>query len=53
MEFLVSAASTSKTSLDQYFQKAPTGCRDLIVVNAKPEPVGLVDSQDLTKLKIM
>jgi hypothetical protein len=26
---------------------------DLIVVNAKHEPVGLVDSQDLLKLKIM
>jgi arabinose-5-phosphate isomerase len=26
---------------------------DLIVVNAKKEPVGLVDSQDLPKLKIM
>jgi arabinose-5-phosphate isomerase len=26
---------------------------DLIVVNAKQEPVGLVDSQDLPKLKIM
>jgi arabinose-5-phosphate isomerase len=26
---------------------------DLIVVNAKLEPVGLVDSQDLPKLKIM
>jgi arabinose-5-phosphate isomerase len=26
---------------------------DLIVVNAKHEPVGLVDSQDLPKLKIM
>ena len=26
---------------------------DLIVVNAKREPVGLVDSQDLPKLKIM
>ncbi len=26
---------------------------DLIVVNAKDEPVGLVDSQDLPKLKIM
>ena len=26
---------------------------DLIVVNAKNEPVGLVDSQDLPKFKIM
>ncbi len=26
---------------------------DLIVVNVKREPVGLVDSQDLPKLKIM
>jgi arabinose-5-phosphate isomerase len=26
---------------------------DLIVVNAKQQPVGLVDSQDLPKLKIM
>jgi arabinose-5-phosphate isomerase len=26
---------------------------DLIVVNAKNEPVGLVDSQDLPKLKMM
>jgi arabinose-5-phosphate isomerase len=26
---------------------------DLIVVNAKNEPVGLIDSQDLPKLKIM
>ena len=26
---------------------------DLIVVNAKREPVGLVDSQDLPKLKLM
>jgi arabinose-5-phosphate isomerase len=26
---------------------------DLIVVNAKNEPVGMVDSQDLPKLKIM
>ncbi len=26
---------------------------DLIVVNAKKEPVGLIDSQDLPKLKIM
>ncbi len=26
---------------------------DLIVVNAKHEPVGLVDSQDLPKLKLM
>jgi arabinose-5-phosphate isomerase len=26
---------------------------DLIVVNAKNEPVGLVDSQDLPKLKIV
>jgi len=26
---------------------------DLIVVNSKKEPVGLVDSQDLPKLKIM
>jgi arabinose-5-phosphate isomerase len=26
---------------------------DLIVVNAKNEPVGLVDSQDLPKLKLM
>ena len=26
---------------------------DLIVVNAKREPVGLVDSQDLPKLKIV
>jgi arabinose-5-phosphate isomerase len=26
---------------------------DLIVVNEKREPVGLVDSQDLPKLKIM
>jgi arabinose-5-phosphate isomerase len=26
---------------------------DLIVVNAKGEPVGLVDSQDLPKLKLM
>ena len=26
---------------------------DLIVVNAKSEPVGLVDSQDLPKLKLM
>jgi arabinose-5-phosphate isomerase len=26
---------------------------DLIVVNARQEPVGLVDSQDLPKLKIM
>jgi arabinose-5-phosphate isomerase len=26
---------------------------DLIVVNAKKEPVGMVDSQDLPKLKIM
>ena len=26
---------------------------DLIVVNAKQEPVGLVDSQDLPKLKII
>ena len=26
---------------------------DLIVVNAKREPVGLVDSQDLPKLKMM
>jgi arabinose-5-phosphate isomerase len=26
---------------------------DLIVVNTKREPVGLVDSQDLPKLKIM
>jgi arabinose-5-phosphate isomerase len=26
---------------------------DLIVVNAKKEPVGLVDSQDLPKLKLM
>ena len=26
---------------------------DLIVVNAKREPVGLVDSQDLQKLKIV
>jgi arabinose-5-phosphate isomerase len=26
---------------------------DLIVVNARREPVGLVDSQDLPKLKIM
>jgi arabinose-5-phosphate isomerase len=26
---------------------------DLIVVSAKHEPVGLVDSQDLPKLKIM
>jgi hypothetical protein len=50
---LVSAASTSKTSLDQHFQKAPTGCRDSIVVNTKHKPVVLVDSQDLPKLKIM
>jgi arabinose-5-phosphate isomerase len=26
---------------------------DLIVVNARKEPVGLVDSQDLPKLKLM
>jgi len=26
---------------------------DLIVVNAKGEPIGLVDSQDLPKLKLM
>jgi arabinose-5-phosphate isomerase len=26
---------------------------DLIVVNAKKEPVGLIDSQDLPKLKLM
>ena len=26
---------------------------DLIVVNSKGEPVGLVDSQDLPKLKLM
>jgi arabinose-5-phosphate isomerase len=26
---------------------------DLIVVNARHEPVGLVDSQDLPKLKLM
>jgi hypothetical protein len=26
---------------------------DLIVVNAKHQPVGLVDSQDLPKLKLM
>ena len=26
---------------------------DLIVVNAKNQPVGLVDSQDLPKLKLM
>jgi arabinose-5-phosphate isomerase len=26
---------------------------DLVVVNAKHEPVGLVDSQDLPKLKLM
>jgi arabinose-5-phosphate isomerase len=26
---------------------------DLIVVNAKKEPVGLIDSQDLPKLKIV
>jgi arabinose-5-phosphate isomerase len=26
---------------------------DLIVVNANKEPVGLVDSQDLPKLKLM
>ena len=26
---------------------------DLIVVNAKNEPVGLIDSQDLPKLKIV
>jgi len=26
---------------------------DLIVINAKREPVGIVDSQDLPKLKIM
>ena len=26
---------------------------DLIVVNARNEPVGLVDSQDLPKLKLM
>jgi len=26
---------------------------DLIVVNSKREPIGLVDSQDLPKLKIM
>jgi arabinose-5-phosphate isomerase len=26
---------------------------DLIVVNAKQEPVGLIDSQDLPKLKLM
>jgi len=26
---------------------------DLIVVNSKNEPVGLVDSQDLPKLKLM
>jgi arabinose-5-phosphate isomerase len=26
---------------------------DLIVVNARREPVGLVDSQDLPKLKLM
>ena len=26
---------------------------DLIVVNAKQEPVGVIDSQDLPKLKIM
>jgi hypothetical protein len=50
---LVSAASTLKTSSDQLFQKAPTGCRDLIVVSAKPKPVGPVDSQDLPKLKMV
>jgi len=26
---------------------------DLIVINARGEPVGLVDSQDLPKLKLM
>jgi arabinose-5-phosphate isomerase len=26
---------------------------DLVVVNSKKEPVGLVDSQDLPKLKLM
>jgi arabinose-5-phosphate isomerase len=26
---------------------------DLIVVNAKHEPIGMVDSQDLPKLKLM
>ena len=26
---------------------------DLIVVNSKNEPVGLIDSQDLPKLKLM
>ena len=26
---------------------------DLVVVNARREPVGLIDSQDLPKLKIM
>jgi arabinose-5-phosphate isomerase len=26
---------------------------DLIVVNARQEPVGLIDSQDLPKLKLM
>jgi arabinose-5-phosphate isomerase len=26
---------------------------DLLVINAKKEPVGLVDSQDLPKLKLM
>ena len=43
----------SKTSLDQHLQKAPTGSRDLIVVNVMRGPAGLVDSQDLPKLKIM
>jgi len=26
---------------------------DLVVINARQEPVGLVDSQDLPKLKMM
>jgi hypothetical protein len=53
MKFSVSTASMSKTSLDQHLQKAPTGSRDLIVVNVMRGPAGLVDSQDLPKLKIM
>jgi arabinose-5-phosphate isomerase len=47
--------SISETALAQEALKIfdQRNIDDLIVVNAKREPVGLVDSQDLPKLKIM
>ena len=42
-----------QSALEKGIELAKERNEDLIVVNARNEPVGLVDSQDLPKLKIV